>query len=220
MVHWKLWMFPFSDSLKIESYHSYLRGILTTSPILSGAGGFFVRIINLFPMAWMCIIWLNMHIFSWILVLIISLSLQDVITCTLLQFTYSWWLDMDYKNCWNVVVSFLKMSLSLRAVMTWTLLHFPVSCWIDMASKKCWTVFGYFLPMIRIQTLFLFLSGNAWFHGLLFFDWEIYYMFWCSQYFATMPIGVPLGGKFTLTSNIPYLMEGWSERSIFNVVKV
>ena len=33
-------------------------------------------------------------------------------------------------------------------------------------------------------------------------------------------IGIPLGGNFTVTSNISYLMKGWYERSFFNVVKM
>ena len=32
-------------------------------------------------------------------------------------------------------------------------------------------------------------------------------------------MGVTLGCKLILTSNISYLMKGWSERSIFNVVR-
>ena len=64
-----------------------------------------------------------------------------------------------------------------------------------MASKICWTGVGFFLPILRIQTLVLFLSGNAWFHGMLFPDKEIYDMFWCSQYDVTMLMGVPPGEK-------------------------
>ena len=76
----------------IEPYHSYLRGILNESPILSGVGCFVGRLISLFPMACMCLIWLNMNIFDWRLVLIIFLSMQEVITCALLHFTVSCWL--------------------------------------------------------------------------------------------------------------------------------
>ena len=68
-----------------------------------------------------------------------------------------------------------------------------------MASKTYWTVVGSFLPILRIQTLFLFLSVNELSHGLLFVDWEIHEMLWRSQYCVTMPMGVILGGKFTLT---------------------
>ena len=114
------------------------------------------------------------------------------------------------KNCSDSV-------LFLRSVMTWTLLHFTVICWLGIASRTCWDALGYFLPIPRIQTLVLFLYGKEWFHGLLFFDWEIYDMLWCSHYCATIPIGVPPGGKLTWPSNISSLMKVWSERSIFNV---
>ena len=102
-------------------------------------------------------VWLNVHLFSWILVLTIFLSL------------------------WSV--------------MTFSLLHFPVSWWLYMASKTCWNIVGSFLKILKIQTLVLFLSGCAWFHGLLFVDWDIYEMLWCSQYCATIPMGVPLREK-------------------------
>ena len=45
-------------------------------------------------------------------------------------------------------------------------------------------------------------------------------MLWCSQYWETMPIGVPLGAKVTLTSIVSYLIKGLSERSIFNVGRI
>ena len=147
---------------------------LTTNPIWSGVVVFLVRLISLFPISWMCLVLLNMHMFSWGLVLITSLSLRYVITCALF--------------------------------------HFPVSCRLNMSYKTCCTVVGYFLPMMRIQTLVLFLYGNELFHGLSFVYWEIYDMLLCSRYFFTTPMGVPLGGKFTPTSNISYLMKGWSER--------
>ena len=147
-------------------------GILTKSPIWSGVGGFVGRLIIMFPMAYMCLIWLNMHLFSWRLVLIMSLYLWDVMICTLLDF--------------------------------------PVSCWCEMDSKTCWTAVVYIMPIMRIQTFVLFLSGKALLHGLLFFYWDMYDMLWCSKYCVTMPMIVPLDGKLTLTSNISYLMKGWS----------
>ena len=101
--------------------------------------------------------------------------------------------------------------------MTCTLLNFTVSCWLEMASKISWTVVSYFLPILRIQTSVLFLAVNTWFHGLLFFYWYIYDMLWFSQFFVRIPMGVHIGRKLTLTSNISYFMKGWSERSIFNV---
>ena len=127
----------------------------------------------------MCLILLNMHLLYWILVLMMSLSLRVLLTCTQLDF--------------------------------------PVSCWLGMASKKCCIGVGSFLPMLRIQTFVLFLSGNEWYHGMLFSDWEMYYMLWCSQCCVVISMGLPLGVKLTLSSNILSLIKVWSERSIVNV---
>ena len=156
-----------------------MRGIFNTSTIWSIVGGFVGRLIIFFSISCMCLIWLNMHLFSWILVLMISLSLRVVMTCTLL--------------------------------------HFPVSFWSDMNSKTFFTDVGYFLPIMRIQTFFLFIFGNAWFHRLLFSDWYMHDMLLCSQCCVVIPMVVPLGGKSILTSNILSLIEGWYERSNFNV---
>ena len=112
------------------------------------------------------------------------------------------------------------MFLSMRDVIKWTLLNFPVSCWIDISDRTCCTVVGYFLLMTRIKTLVLFISWKEWFHGLLFLEWEIYDILLCSQYFASIPIGVYPFGKLTLDSNIQPFMKGWSERSIFNSRRV
>ena len=76
----------------------------------------------------MCLIWFNMHLFPWILV--------------------------------------LMMSLSLRAVIPCTLFHFPVSFWLEMAYRTWCADVGSFMPILRIQTLVLFLAGNEWLHGL------------------------------------------------------
>ena len=133
-------------------------------------------------MACMCLVLLNIHIFSWRLVLMISLSLKVVMTCTLLRF--------------------------------------PVSFWIDIYSKNVCAVVGSFMPIIRIQTLVLFIAVNLWFRGMWFSDWEMYDMLWWSQYCVTITMVVHLGGKFTLASNISYLIKGWSERSIFNIGRV
>ena len=124
-------------------------------------------------MSCMCLIWLNMHLFYWILVLMISSS--------------------------------------LRAVMTCILLNFPVSFWLDMASITCWTDVGYFLPMLIIQKLVLSLAVNVWLHGIIFYDWEMYDMLWCSQYWVTIQMGLPLGRKLILPSNISYLIKVLSE---------
>ena len=80
-----------------------MRVILTTSTILYVFGCFVWGLIILLPMVCMCLIWLNMHIFSWRLVLIIFLSLRVVITCTLFYFSVSCWLDIAYRTCWNDV---------------------------------------------------------------------------------------------------------------------
>ena len=39
-------------------------------------------------------------------------------------------------------------------------------------------------------------------------------MLLCSQYWETIPMGFPLGGKVTVASDISYLVKGWYERSI------
>ena len=155
---------------------------MTTYPIWASAGGFLGRLISFSPMACMCLIWLNINLFNWGLVLIFSLS--------------------------------------LRAVTTFTLLYFTVSCWVYMASKNCWTVVCSFLQITRIQKLALLIAGKAWFRGILFVEWNKYEILWCLQYCVTMPMRLHLGGKLTSISNISYLMKGWLERSICNVVRV
>ena len=97
----------FSYSENIESYRSYMRVLSTIYLIWYGVGVFLGRLISLFPMAYMCLIWLNIHLFSWILVPMMSLSLQAVKTCTLLHFTVSCWLEMSSITCWTVVCYFL-----------------------------------------------------------------------------------------------------------------
>ena len=77
------------------------------------------------------------------------------------------WFDWIY--IYFLEYLFLKMFLSLRDVMTWTLFHFPVSCWLNIAFRICWTVVGYFIPIMRIQTLVLFLAGKELFHGIYIF---------------------------------------------------
>ena len=114
------------------------------------------------------------------------------------------WFDIDIFS-WIFV---MKMLLSLQAVTTWNLLHFPGRFWLDTTSRTCFTVVSYFMTTPRIQKVVLFLYGNTCVHGLLFVDWYIYDILWCSQYFTTIPIGLTLGGKLTLTSNISYLTNG------------
>ena len=72
----------------------------------------------------------------------------------------------------------------------------------------CWTVVGYFLTMMSIHKWVLFILGEARFQGILFVEWDIYYMFLCSHYWEMIPIGVHIGGKVTVTLNILYFMKG------------
>ena len=52
--------FPFYHNfVNIESYNSARRGILKTSPMWSGVGGFFGRIIIPTPISWICIIFIE-----------------------------------------------------------------------------------------------------------------------------------------------------------------
>ena len=48
----------------------------------------------------------------------------------------------------------------------------------------------------------------------------MYDIFLFPQYCVIIPMGVPIGGKLTLPSNISNLIEGLSERCIFNVGRV
>ena len=102
-----LWMLPFSHSLK--NWVTPFRSDMTLEYIsnMIWCWRFLVRLISLFQMAWMFLILLNMHIFSWRLVPTMYLYLRDVITRNLLNFPVSCWLDMDSKNCWTGVGSFL-----------------------------------------------------------------------------------------------------------------
>ena len=127
------------------------------------------------------------------------------------------WLNMDLFY-WRF---FLTMFLYLQDMMTWTLLHFIFTYWLDISSRMFWNIVGYFLPILRIKKIVvLFLASKALFHGLLLVDWEIYDILFCSKYCDTIQIWLSLGGKITRTSNISYLMKGWSESSIFNYGRV
>ena len=86
-----------------------MRGLLTTSPIRSGVEDFLGRLISLFLMDCMCLILLNTNLFDCRLVMMMSLALQELMTCTLLHFTVSCWIDMASKTYWNGVGSFLPM---------------------------------------------------------------------------------------------------------------
>ena len=98
-----------SQFVNIESYHSSWRGLLTTSPMWSGIGGFVGRLMSLFPMVSMCLIWLNMDLFSWIFSLKIFLPLCYVTTWILLYLTLICWLDMASVTCCTDVGYFLPI---------------------------------------------------------------------------------------------------------------
>ena len=99
----------FSLFENVESNHSDRRGLLASSPIWSGVGGFVGRLISLFPITCMCLIWLSMNIFYCRLVLMLLLSIQAVMTCTHFHFTLSCWLEMAYKTSWTDVGYFLTL---------------------------------------------------------------------------------------------------------------
>ena len=174
MVHWMLWILPFYHNLINWFIPVIYEKTLDYISYMIWCWIFLEKLMSLLLISCMCLTWLNMNIFSRILV--------------------------------------LKMFLSLRSVMTCNLLYFTVSCLFELDSKVCCNGIGYFLKILRIQELVLFLSGNIWFHMILFVDWEIYDMLWCSQYFATMSTGVLIGGKLILTSNISSLMKGWYKK--------
>ena len=130
----------------------------------------------------MCLIWLNMHLFSWRLVLRMSLSLQVVMEC----------------NVFNIHMSF----------------------WIEMDSKTRWTDVGSFMQMLRIQKLVLFLAGNSWLHGILFYYWDIYDMLWCSQYCVIIPMGVPCWWKMNISLKYIIFDKGMIWEVNFNVERL
>ena len=82
---------------------------MTTSPIWSGIGGSVGRIISLFLIYCMCMIWLNMDIFYWRFVLTIFLSLRALMAWELLSFRFSCWPDISSRTCWTDIGSFLSI---------------------------------------------------------------------------------------------------------------
>ena len=74
-----------------------MRGLFNTSPILYSVGGFLVRLI------------IGYAYISWRLVMMMSLSMWSVMTCNLLHFPYSCWLEMSSITWRSDVVSFLPM---------------------------------------------------------------------------------------------------------------
>ena len=115
-----------------------------------------------------------------------------------------------YLIAWRFV---LEVFLSLRDLLKWTLLYFPVSCLLYIASRNIWAAVGSLFLILRIQPLVLFFAEKAGLHGLLFVDWEIYDMLWCSEYCAMIPTWVTPVSRLSLTSNISSLMKVWFERS-------
>ena len=109
MVHWMLWMFTFSHTL--ENWVTPFRSECNLEYIsnMIWCWSFFGRLISLFPNDWTCLIWLNIHLLSPILVLTMSLYLRAAMTFTLLHLPTSCWPDMASNKCRNVVDSFLPM---------------------------------------------------------------------------------------------------------------
>ena len=113
---WKWWKFEWSNAcgefyhfftiLNIESHHSNQRGILTTSPIWYGDGGFYGIIISLFSSSWMCLIWFNMDRFYQIFVIKILFSLCDAMTWIFLNLTVIYWAETVSMTCCADVVTF------------------------------------------------------------------------------------------------------------------
>ena len=87
-----------------------------------------------------------------------------LIRLLLIACMYLIWLKFDIFY-WRF---FSQDNLSLRAVTTLTFLHLPAICWLDTASTNCCTVVIYCIPMMVIQTLVIFLAGNALFHVLFY----------------------------------------------------
>ena len=86
--------------------------------------------------------------------------------------------------------------------------EFPVILSLDMASKTCWTVVGYFLQMKRIQTWAI----VCWLGDI----WHVV-MFTVLCYNAN---GSAYWWEIDIDFKYSFLMKGWYERSIFNVVRV
>ena len=79
--------------------------------------------------------------------------------------------------------------------MVWIIMNLTAICWLEMDSMTCGNVVGYFIPMAIIHTLVIFIAGKSRFHGILFVDWDTYDTLWCSEYWSTIKIGLPLGVK-------------------------
>ena len=73
----------------------------------SSAGWFLERLMSSPPIDWLCLILIEMDIFSWRYNLRILLSLHDVMTWILMHLPMIYWFYMDAMNCCTVVGSCL-----------------------------------------------------------------------------------------------------------------
>ena len=94
-----------------------------------------------------------------------------------------------YDLIWIYFIEYLFLKYSgLFVLQLCEYLHMPVSCWLEMNYITCCNVVGSFLPILRINTLVIFLVVNVRFYGILIFECETYDMFWCTQYSPAIPI--------------------------------
>ena len=107
-----------------------MRLLLTTSTIWYGVGGFVGKIISFYRMACMCLIWLNMILFYWRLVLIMSLSLRDVMIWTLLHFPVSCWIEMASEKIGLLLVIFCQCWGSTNYSCFWMEMHGSVGFYL------------------------------------------------------------------------------------------
>ena len=106
---------------------------MTILSIWSGVGGFVGRLISLFPIAWMCLIWFNIDLFYWIFVLTMLLYLRDAVTWTLLHFPFSCWIDIAYITFWTFFLLFFfnDKYTYISIVYLWTIfIPWAIVCWL------------------------------------------------------------------------------------------
>ena len=103
------WFLIFSHHLIILDYTIHPEG-RSWQHRLCGLifGGFVVRLISLFTIYWMCIIWLKMDLFSSFFVKIF-LTLHDTMAWSLLHLPVICWLEMSSMTCCTVFGYFLPM---------------------------------------------------------------------------------------------------------------
>ena len=115
-----------------------MRGLLTKSPILHGARVFSRKLTRFFPNTWMCLIWLNIRLFYWILVLTTLLSMQAVMTCTLIHCTVIFWLDMASKLVGLLLVLFCQSWGSKHWSCFYLVIHGYMGCYfLILRYMKC-----------------------------------------------------------------------------------